>query len=177
MVAISVDSPAENAAMVAKLRLPFPLLSDPDAAAIAAWDVYDPVGGTHGPIARPSIFVVGRDLSVAFTYIGRDFADRPPNAAIYDALDTVRDATPRRLERAVSGPGPRPLDAGNPADRPMPLEEMRPYFRGATFGVQALAGRTADAVVKAEADRFRAIIGDYVKAAIETWKMAQDKSS
>jgi hypothetical protein len=158
--------------MVAKLRLPFPLLSDPDAAAISAWDVYDPVGGTHGPIARPAIFVVGRDLGIPYEYVGRDFADRPPNAKIYEALEVVREAAPRRLDRAVSGTGPRPLNARSPADHAMPLEEMRPYFRGATFGVQAISGRTTDPAVKAECDRFRAIVADYVKAAIETWKMA-----
>jgi hypothetical protein len=159
--------------MVDKLKLPFPLLSDPDAAVIAAWDVYDPVGGTHGPIARPAIFVVGRDLSIPFEYVGRDFADRPPNSAIYAALEAVREASPRALTKAVSGPGPRPLGAGNPADKPMPLEEMRPYFRGATFGVQAISGRTDDPKVKAEADRFREIVADYVKAAIDTHRMTR----
>ncbi len=157
--------------MVEKLVLPFPLLSDPDAAVIAAWDAYDPVGGTHGPIARPAIFVVGRDLSIPYEYVGRDFADRPPNASIYETLEAVREAPPRPLTTAVSGPGPRPLDAGSPADRPMPFEELRPYFRGATFGVQAISGRTDDPKVKAECDRFRAIVADYVKAAVETHRL------
>lgn len=166
-----MDSPDENKAMVEKLRLPFPLLSDPDAAAIAGWDVYDPVGGTHGPIARPAIFVVGRDLSIRYEYVGRDFADRPPDTDVIAALDSVRDASARRLETAVRIPGPRPLDAGSPADKPMPLDQIPPYFRGATFAVQAIAGRTDDAGVKAECDRFRAIVADYMKAAIETRRM------
>jgi len=157
--------------MVEKLALPFPLLSDQDAAVTSAWGVYDPVGGTHGPIARPAIFVVGRDHRVTYEYVGRDFADRPPNAAIYEALEVVREAEPRRLEHAVSGPGPRPLDAGNPADKPMPLRDIAPYFRGATFAVQAIAGRTDDAGVKAECDRLRAIVGDYMKHAIATYRM------
>jgi hypothetical protein len=159
--------------MVEKLKLPFPLLSDPDAAVISAWDVYDPVGGTHGPIARPAIFMVGRDLRVPFEYVGRDFADRPPNDQVFASLDSVRDAPVRPLERRVSGPGPRPLDAGNPADKAMPLDEMRPYFRGATFGVQAISGRSDDPKVKVECDRFRAIVADYVKAAIETHRMTR----
>ncbi len=159
--------------MVEKLRLPFPLLSDPDAAVIAAWDVYDPVGGTHGPIARPAIFVVGCDLSMPYEYVGRDFADRPPNAAVFEALDAVRDGPSRYLERSVSGPGPRPLEAGNPADKPMPVGDIPPYFRGATFGVQAISLRTDDPAVKAECDRFRAIVGDYIKAAVATWRMAE----
>lgn len=171
LVGISVDSPAENAAMIEKLRLPFPLLSDPDAAAIAAWDVYDPVGGTHGPIARPAIFVVGRDLSIGYDYVGRDFADRPPNADLYAAMDKVKDVTPRPLARTELPPGPRPPDAGNPADRPFPLTDIRPYFRGATFGVEAISLRTDDPAVKAECARFRAIVGEYVKAAITTVRM------
>ncbi len=137
---ISVDTPAENAAMVEKLRLPFALLSDADAAVTSAWEVYDPVGGTHGPLARPAIFVVGRDLRIPYEYVGRDFADRPPNSAVYAALEEVREAEPRALARGVSGPGPRPLAAGNPADKPMPLAEIPPYFRGANFAVQAIAG-------------------------------------
>ena len=173
IVGISVDTPAENAAMVDKLRLPFPLLSDPEAAVIAAWDAYDPVGGMHGPIARPAIFVVGRDLSIPYEYVGRDFADRPPNSEVLAALDAVRDAPVRPLERSLSGPGPRPPDAGNLADKPMPLSDIAPYFRGATFGVQAISLRTDDPVVKAECDRFRAIVGDYIKAAIATRRMAE----
>jgi len=177
LVGISVDTPAENAAMVEKLRLPFPLLSDPGAAAIAAWDVYDPVGGAHGPIARPAIFVVGRDLSIPFEYVGRDFADRPPNSVVFAALDSVRDAAPRPLDQAVSGPGPRPLAAGNPADKPMPLHDMAPYFRGANFAVQAISGRTDDAAVKAECERFRAIIGEFMKAAIATRRTTEQEQS
>src|SRR3989344_4162401 len=73
-------------------------------AVIAAWGVYDPVGGTHGPIARPAIFVVGRDLRISYEYVGRDFADRPPNPAVWAALDVVRGAQARPLEHTVSGP-------------------------------------------------------------------------
>ncbi len=171
VVGISVDAPDENGAMVDKLHLPFPLLSDPDAATIGGWDVYDPVGGTHGPIARPAIFVVGRDLRVAYDYVGRDFADRPPDTDVIAALDLVRDATPRPLERAVPVPGPRPVDAGNPADRPMPLEQMPAYFRGATFAVQAIAGRTGDVAIRAECERFRAMVAEHMKAAIETRRL------
>src|SRR5205823_2972017 len=117
------------------------------------------------------IFVVGRDLSIPFTHVARDYADRPPSSEVFAALDTVRDAPVRPLERAVTGPGPRPLDAGNPADRPMPLDDMPPYFRGASFGVQALSGRTDDPNVKAESERFRSLMSDYVKAAVATRRL------
>lgn len=159
--------------MVEKLALPFPLLSDPTAAAIDGWGVYDPVGGSHGPISRPAIFVVGRDLSIPYEYVGRDFADRPPNSAIYAALDAVRGASPRRLERSVTVPGPRPPEAGNAGDRAMPLHDIGPYFRGATFAIQALTGRTEDPTVKAEAEKFRAFVSDYVKAAVATVRLKE----
>lgn len=162
--------------MVEKLRLPFPLLSDPDAAAIAAWDVYDPVGGTHGPIARPAIFVVGRDLSIHYEYVGRDFADRPPNAVLYEALASVKDATPRALASTELAPGPRPRDARNPADKPYVLADLPPYFRGAGFGVHAISLRTDDAAVKAECERFRALVGDYGKAATATRRLVEGAS-
>ena len=168
-----MDTVAENAAMVEKLRLPFPLLSDPAAAAIAAWDVYDPVGGTHGPIARPAIFVVGRDLSIPYEYVGRDFADRPPNPVLYEAMAAVKDVQPRALATTELAPGPRSRDARNPADRPMPLADIAPYFRGAGFGVQAISLRTDDAAVKAECERFRGIVGDYVKAAVVTRRLVE----
>lgn len=168
-----MDTVAENAAMVDKLRLPFPLLSDPDAAIIAAWDVYDPVGGTHGPIARPAIFVVGRDLSIPYEYVGRDFADRPPNPVLYEAMDAVKDVSPSALATTELAPGPRPRDARNLADKPMPLADIAPYFRGASFGVQAMSLRTDDAAVKAECERFRGIVGDYVKAAVVTRRLVE----
>lgn len=174
---VSVDTPAENAAMVEKLRLPFPLLSDPDAAATAAWDVYDPVGGTHGPIARPAIFVVGRDLSIPYEYVGRDFADRPPNSVLYEAMDKVKDAPPRALARTELARGPRPSDAGSPADKPFPLAELSPYFRGARFGVEAISLRTSDLAVKAESERFKAMVGEYGKAAVATRRMIEAGSA
>lgn len=157
--------------MVEKLKLPFPLLSDPDAAVISAWDVYAPAGTLHGPIARPAIFVVGRDLSVPYEYVGRDFADRPPNAAIYAALEQIREAAPRALERRVGVPGPRPLDSRNPADKPMPLEHLAPYFRGAHFAAEAIAGRTDSTAVKAEVERFGAMVASFAKAAAQTRRM------
>lgn len=173
---ISVDTPERNAAMVEKLRLPFPLLSDRDAAVATAWEVYDPVGGTHGPIARPAIFVVGRDGSIPYEYVGRDFADRPPDSEVVRALDAVRDVAPRPIASAAAEPGPRPLDAGNPADKPMPLSDVAPYFRGANFAVQAIAGRISDPAVTAECERFRAMVGEYIKAALATWRLLHPRT-
>jgi peroxiredoxin len=82
VVGVSVDDRERNAAMVDKLRLPFPLLSDPEGQVIRQWGVYDE--GEN--IAQPSIFLVRPDGSIAYRYAGDDFADRPGDDEIFDAL-------------------------------------------------------------------------------------------
>ncbi len=57
------------------------------------------------------------------------------------------------------------MDSGK---RPIPLEELPPYLRGASFAVTALASRTADADVKAEAVRYRELVGQFLRAATAT---------
>lgn len=68
--------------MVDKLSLPFPLLSDPEGRVMSEWDVYD----RDQRIALPSLFVVRRDRSIAYRYVGDDFADRPGDDEILTAV-------------------------------------------------------------------------------------------
>jgi peroxiredoxin len=173
VVGVSVDTQAENRAMVEKLRLPFPLLSDPTAAAIDAWDVFDPVGGTHGPIARTSIFVVGRDLSLPYAYVGHDYADRPPIGSLYDALDAVRGATPAALVARAPERGPRAEDAGNPADRPVALSDLIPYLRGGYYSLNAVGSRLEAGPAVEEIDRTKAMLQEFLQAAVATRKLGQ----
>jgi peroxiredoxin len=83
LAAISVDPVDNNSAMVAKLLLPFPLLSDPDGRVIKEWGVWT---DGDGGIARPSIFAVRKDGSIAWKYIGSDYADRPTDDELFDSL-------------------------------------------------------------------------------------------
>ncbi len=82
MVGISVDNTGRNAAMVDKLILPFPLLSDPEGVVIRQYGIWD----EKGEIARPAIFVIGRDKRVLFSFIGEDLADRPGDSELLAAL-------------------------------------------------------------------------------------------
>ncbi len=79
-VAVVVDSPEQNRAMVEKLLLDFPILSDPEGRVIREWGVWT---DAEGGIARPSLFLVNPDMSVAYSYVGRDFADRPPDEQLF----------------------------------------------------------------------------------------------
>ncbi len=164
-MSISVDGVERNAAMVEKLLLSFPLLADTTAAVADAWGVYD----ASAKIARPAIFVIGRDLSIPYKYVGRDFADRPPLSELFSSLEAVAEREPRPLTWSVSTPGPRePRDSGR---RHLPFAELAPYLRGANFGVAALAGRTDDPGVKAEAKRYQAMLAEFLKYAAATERL------
>ena len=66
--------------MVEKLLLPFPLLSDPDGRVIKQWGVWT---DGDGGIALPSMFAVRKDGSIAWRYIGHDYADRPTDDEVF----------------------------------------------------------------------------------------------
>jgi peroxiredoxin Q/BCP len=82
VVGVSVDDTTRNRAMVEKLVLPFPLLADPEGRVVAEWGVYD----EQQRIAVPSIFLVRPDSTIAYRYVGDDFADRPGDEEIFAAL-------------------------------------------------------------------------------------------
>ena len=73
--------------MVEKLILPFSLLADVDGEVIKRYDVWD----EKGQVSRPAIFVVDKDATVRYAYVGEDFADRPGDQPIYDALNAPRE--------------------------------------------------------------------------------------
>ena len=83
LAGISVDPIENNRAMVEKLLLPFPLLSDPDGRVIKEWDVWN---DNDGGIAKPSIFAIRSDGSIGWAYVGRDFADRPTDDELFNSL-------------------------------------------------------------------------------------------
>ena len=83
VTAISVDSPEQNRAMIDKLLLPFHLLSDPEGdRAIKLYGVWN----EEGRIAIPAVIAVGRDGTIRYVYKGQDFADRPGDEELFEAL-------------------------------------------------------------------------------------------
>jgi peroxiredoxin len=88
VAAIVVDEPSKNLAMVEKLLLPFPILSDPEAKVIHAYEVWNP---GDGGVAKPALFLVRPDSTVAFEYVGTDFADRPDDDELFAAVDLGKE--------------------------------------------------------------------------------------
>ena len=69
--------------MVDKLLLPFSLLSDPEGKVIKDYGVWT---DAEGGIAKPSIFAVRQDGSIAWQYVGNDYADRPTDDQLFSSL-------------------------------------------------------------------------------------------
>lgn len=150
IVAVSVDAPERQAAMVAKLDLPFALLSDPGGdGLLQALDAYDPV--ERNGIGRPGVFVVAPDGAEAYRQVGRDFADRITEDELLAAAREL-DLPPTKQP---------PLTPGRPEPGPqaMPVHALLPYCRGARFAAKAMGMRHPEA--KEDADRYVAQMDRY----------------
>lgn len=152
--AISIDSPEQNAAMVEKLSLPFPYLSDPDRShAIAPYGAADEKDDRH--IARPAIVVVTPDQEEAFRFVSRDFADRLAEDQVVTTVQQLA-LTPTTQEPPRIGPS-------QPGPRSLSLHDLHIYFRGARFAALTMGlrhGHHAQAIKEdskayvAEMDRY-----------------------
>ena len=134
-VGISVDSPAQQSAMVDKLGLPFPLLSDADRTGavepLGVADERDP-----REISRPAMVLVAPDRTEAWRYVSRDFADRLPEDEV------VAQARSLGLP-PTSQPEPETVDP-RPGPKAMPLDGLPYYLRGARFAALAMGLRHRD---------------------------------
>ena len=128
--------------MIEKLRLPFPLLSDPDRSqAITPWGLADP--HDRRDIAIPAVVGVKTDGTEAFRFTSRDFAERPTEDWVIEALR--RMGLPPTTQTL---PELGPIELG---PRATPIDHLFPYFRGARFAVVALSRRYPDIAEDAEA--------------------------
>ena len=153
MFGVVVDPPEQNAAMVEKLGLPFPILSDPDrSAVIEPYGAADPKDQRN--IGRPTIMAIGTDGSELFRMGSRDFADRPSEEELVDTLEAL-DLPPTSQPTPTVGPAV-------PGPKAMPREALVPYYRGARFAAVALGNRHPEA--KEDADRYVAQMDRYVGA-------------
>ena len=132
--AISVDIPERNAAMVEKLSLPFPYLSDPDRSrAISPFGVADEKDERH--IARPAVVVVTPQSEEAFRFVSRDYADRVPEDEVL--------AVVQRLNLPAASQPPPERGEPSPSSRSLSPSNLRIYFRGARFAAQTMGLRHA----------------------------------
>lgn len=121
-----------NSAVVEKLALPFPVLSDPDRS-----EAITPLGfaDENDPrqISRPGTVIVSPRGEVVYSVTGRDYADRPGEDDLLAELDSL--GLPATTQEHPD------LGAIEPGERAMPFEGIAPYFRGSKFAVLAFRGR------------------------------------
>ena len=86
VAAIVVDPEENNRAMVGKLLLPFPILSDPESRVIKEWGV---LNAAEHDIARPATFGIRRDGTIFYRYVGVDYTDRPTDEELFAGLKEV----------------------------------------------------------------------------------------
>jgi peroxiredoxin len=168
---ISVDSPPDNARMVGKLLLPFPLLSDPEGELARRCGLWNAEEG----VAVPSTIVVDRPGKVSYLYAGKDLADRPEEDEVFAALDGLDSG----IERLTGGPelqvGVAQARAGGDRQgRPaMELEHLTHYYRGVYFTTSLFEGRltaSGSSGKKAfgELTPFQRMVNRYIEALEET---------
>ncbi len=175
VVGISVDSMERNAAMVEKLLLPFPLLSDPDGAIMQRYDVWD----AEAKIAIPAIVVLDRTSTIRYLYKGHDFADRPGDEAIFEGLDAAaqtQGTPPQETQIRVTAAEAQRPETERKAAR---LDSLVPYYRGVYFATVAIKGRLAglgsgyrEGV--RDVSRFQEMMQGYSKALQETIEMKKE---
>jgi AhpC/TSA family len=173
-----VDPPENNAQMVGKLLLPYPLLSDPRGELIKRYGLWDEKEG----VAAPSILVVGRSGEIRYLYSGSDFADRPGDQEVFASLEGLDDSI-RRLtggsELRVTAEDAR--ESVRPNKRPMTLEELLIYYRGVFRATVVLKkrfgdwGRSGREALK-EVGNYQAMVQRYREALEETVKLHREES-
>jgi len=166
IAAVVIDSPEQNAAMVEKLALPFPVLADPGGARVmmsaGVWD-------DGGKMAKPAIVVVAPDGSETYRYVGTDFMDRPGDEDVLVALDELG------LPPIDAPLGPIPHLPPVPGPRAIMLSDLGAYMRGVRFAMQAMAVRARDAWDRAEAERTGKMAERYVAAQGATRRVTADR--
>lgn len=132
---ISADTPPMNAAVVEKLALPFPILSDPDRS-----EAIEPLGFADEKdprnIAGCGTVIVAPNGEIVLSERGRDYADRPEEDYLLDEL--------AELGLPATNQDPPELGEIEPGEKAMPLEGIPHYFRGAKFAALALRKRHRD---------------------------------
>ena len=160
IVAISVDSPGRNAAIVESLALPFPILTDEAGQSLARpLDLWQ----ESREVAIPAILLVAPSGELVWEFRSRDYADRPPDDE--DLLAAVKALGLAPIERA-------PVNRGAPQPGELyDFDWLYPYFRGIYKSMEALLTRVADEDARAEIERIHTMTGRYQDAVKATRKL------
>ncbi len=132
---LSADTPGQNAAVMEKLDLSFPLLSDEERQSaitpLGFADENDP-----RQISRPGLVVIDARGDIVHREEGRDYADRPDEDELLGVLDSLGFSSTSQNAPEVG--------TAEPGEKAIPLEGIPHYLRGAKFASLALRSRYRD---------------------------------
>jgi peroxiredoxin len=86
LVAISVDAMDNAQAMAQLVGAEFPILADPEGEAVRAYNIYNLLGDG---VSAPATFLIGKDGTVLWSYVGNNAADRPPTPQVLQRIDSL----------------------------------------------------------------------------------------
>ena len=69
-----MDNVFETSMLAETINVTYKLLSDPDGKVVSEYGVYDLLGDG---VATPSVFIVGPNRLVNWSYVGKSVGDRP----------------------------------------------------------------------------------------------------
>jgi hypothetical protein len=162
IAAIVIDSPAQNAAIVQALQMPFPILSDPGGAeAILPYGVWDEAGN----MARPAILVLDPQGNELYRYVGEDFMDRPTDEVVIQAVDSLDLPAVDPPDDVLATVPPEP------GSRAMRLENLGTYMRGVRACSNALGGRARDDYDRQQAQRTSKMAEAFISAQGQTMRL------
>ena len=95
VLAITPELPGKVKTLVEGLQPPFPVLGDPELAAVRAYDVYDPVANWTWPAA----FIIDRDGVIQYAFRGVSAPNTPPTEYLLLKLTAMKEG------KAVGAPG------------------------------------------------------------------------
>ena len=155
-------------AMVEKLDLPFPLLSDPRGDLIKTLGLWN----EEENVSEPAIVVLDRSGTVRRLYSGgRDFSDRPTEEVLFGVLDDV--GTEGEPEGGEPGIRISATEAARDTVRPdkpaLTLEDLGPYYLGTYFATVAMQ-KKLDGEAREKVDGYQDLVQEYNAAIRETTK-------
>lgn len=128
---VSVDPPEHDKAMIEKLALPFPLLSDPKSDLAKRCGLWN----DEESVAVPAIMIVDRGGIVHYLYAGQNFTDRPGDEAVFGTLEELSEAGTGGSSTGESAEIRATAEEASestvrPNKPPMSLKKLIPHYRG-----------------------------------------------
>ncbi|CAN5733649.1 hypothetical protein BH23CHL5_BH23CHL5_21980 [soil metagenome] len=166
LAGVVIDSPQQNAAMVQKLALPFPILNDPEGtSAIRPFDVWD----ANGKMSRPATIALAPDGQEVYRYVGIDLVDRPIHEEALQAVSMLG------LEPIMAPLVVPNAPESEPGPRAASVAYVESYMRGVRSSTNDLSARMRNEEDREDCARTARMAEIFIAALAETARVVRQK--